>query len=124
MSRKRKDPAEGPDQLGTLPPDTLCLSLFSKFPYMPSRVLSRRQALAQTALKGEVDKLVAGTLKGCCVLFFGAAKTVAVIAATDIEPYLVHGCVASLPRRCLRVAWRSLFLFRYGTLWESASVRQ
>lgn len=78
------------DQLGTLRPGTLCLSLFEGYPYMPSRVLGEYSAEKQPALKDWVRKLKDDTVTGCCVMFFGKEKRVEFVEATGLEPFVVH----------------------------------
>jgi hypothetical protein len=80
--------AAADEQLGTLPPCTLVLSLFPQYPYFPSLVLSRTEARRQKALEEEVAALEDGSFIGCAVRFF-AVDTCAVVAATAVEPLLV-----------------------------------
>jgi hypothetical protein len=98
------------DQLGTLPPGTLTLVLFDRYPYWPSVILSRTEARAQPALR---EQLLAAEVSGrqiCAVRFFGV-NTCAIVSVTDVEPLIVKrfDCV------CLLRVWE---LAEVGVLQE------
>jgi PWWP domain len=101
MSRKRKSIPQSPaavaaakakkvdDQLGTLPPRTLVLALYPRYPYFPALVLSHSEARHQKELTRKVKMLEDGEIIGCCVRFFHA-DTCDVVSAIAVEPLLVN----------------------------------
>jgi hypothetical protein len=80
-------PPRSNDQLGTLPPGTLALVLFDRYPYWPSIILSRSEALSQPALVQQM-RICEEQKRLVCAVRFLTVNTCAVVQISAVEPLI------------------------------------